>query len=199
MVNKNLHRASEMSEWLRGRWREIDVDGSQKAIANERKQMETMLENKLAEDLLSIFEKAEGIKKLWPRNSFITEKIILFKDGSSFHKQEIYDRLKIIAGKAKNDIKVHENFIEALRLLFYYGSEDTGLVPREDAKNLIKKKEFFGIIWSTAVCHPLNRRLIGDLEKYLEVIEKWFDDKDFLARPAWWKALIADKQKPEAK
>lgn len=195
MVNKNLSRASEVSEWLRAQWRDFDVDGSQKALADLRKQIEDVLGKRLANDLLARFEKPDGIKELWPGDSFIAEKKILLKDGTFFHNEENYSKLRIIAEEAKSNIKVHENFVEALRLFFYYSTGHGEWVLAEDAKVLIKKSGFFGIIWFTAICRPLNRRFIGSMEEYIKPLELIVDDRKFFERPLWWKALITDKAK----
>ena len=102
MVNKNLFRVSEISEWLRGKLRDSDFMDSQRAFTGTRNKILEALNKSLAEDLLKRFKRQDGIKELWPSNSFVSEKRILLKDDSSFHTTEIHDRLKEFRGHALN-------------------------------------------------------------------------------------------------
>ncbi|TRZ48783.1 hypothetical protein D4Q80_03305 [bacterium] len=194
MINKNLFRVSEMAEWLRGKLRDSDFMDSEKAFVDIRKEITGILEKKLTEDLLNRFERSDGIKELWPGDMFGTEKVILFKGDASFHTQDRYSRLKTIADKAKNNIEIQKNFVEFLRMLFYYATEGVlGWVSREDVIKLVQKEAFFKIIWTTSVCRPLNMRLVGSLEGYIKQLSAVVTDEKYFDRPQWWQALIADK------
>lgn len=190
MVKKNLFRSSDMAEWLRKKFRHSDIDGQQRTLINVKKEIDAILEERLVEDLLSRFEKKGGIHDLWPNESFISEKLVLCKDGTSFHKKEVYEKLSVIAKKAEFNIEIQNNFVEALRIFLYYATNHSGWVTPEEAQQLVKKKEFFNIIWSAAVCRSLNRRLVGSFEEYLHKMEDVFKDNNFFKRPAWWVALI---------
>lgn len=194
MINKNLFRVSEMAEWLRGKLRDSAFMDSEKAFSDIQKEITDILEKKLTEDLLTRFERSDGIKGLWPGDMFGTEKKILFKDDTLFHAQDSYDRLKVIADKAKNNLEIQKNFVEFLRMLFYYATEGVlGWVSHEDVIKLVKKEEFFKIIWNASICRPLNRRLVGSLEGYIKKLSAVITDEKYFERLQWWQALIADK------
>ena len=193
MINKNLFRVSEISEWLSGKLRDSDFMDSQKAFADTRNKILEILNKNLAADLLRRFERQDGIKELWPSNSFVSEKRILLKDESSFHTTGTYDKLKEISKKAKENIEIQKNFVEALRLLCYGATDGIGWVTQQDAQKLINKKDFFGSVWNGATCRPLNRRLVGSLEGYVKGLSSVVTDEKTFERPQWWLALIADK------
>jgi len=194
MINKNLVRVSEMAEWLRGKLRDLEFMDSEKAFSEIRKEINDILEKKLTDDLLNRFERTDGLKELWPGDMFGTEKTILFKGDSPFHSADAYTKLQAIADKAKNNIEIQKNFVELLRMLFYYATEGClGWVSHEDVVKLIQKQGFFKIIWKATTCRPLNRRLIGSLEDYINRLSSVIADKDYFERPQWWLALTADK------
>ena len=194
MVNKNLFRASEISEWLRGKLEERSFMDSEKAFAGIAKEIADILEKRLTSDLLNSFDRTDGIKELWPGEMFGSEKTILFKSDSSFHTAESYAKLKAIAGKAKDNIEIQKNFYEFLRMLFYYATEGgLGGVSHEDIIKLVQKQEFLAIIWQATICRPLNRRLIGSLEDYMKRLSSVIADANYFKRPKWWLALTADK------
>lgn len=196
MIQNNLFRVSEISEWLRGKLRDRSFMDSEKAFTDIAKEITDMIEKQLAEDLLGRFEKKDGIKELWPGDMFGTEKSILFKYDSIFHSADSRIKLKAIADKAKDNIEIQKNFVEFLRMLFYYATEGClGWVSHEDVIKLVQNKEFFEIIWQATTCRPLNRRLIGSLEGYINRLGSVITDKDYFKRPQWWLALTADQEK----
>lgn len=195
MIKKNLFRASEIAEWLRGKLRNSHFFDREKAFVDLRNEITVILEKKLTEDLLNRFEKTDGIKELWPNDMYGTEKQILFKDGTTFHTQENYVKLKIIADKAKNTLEIQKNFVELLRMLCYGATEGImGWVTQEDVRKLIGKKDFFNIIWTASVCRPLNRRLVGSLEEYIKQLSLVVQDQGYFERPPWWLTLVANKE-----
>ena len=194
MINNNLFRVSEMSEWLRGKLRDRSFMDSEKAFADIAKEITDILEKQLTDDLLNRFDKTDGIKELWPEDMFGTEKTILFKADSLFYRAESYAKLRVVADKAKNNIEIQKNFVEFLRMLFYYATKGClGWVSHEDIVNLVKKQEFFKIIWQATTCRALNRRLIGSLEDYIKQLSSVITDENCFKRPQWWLALIVDK------
>jgi len=130
---------------------------------------------------------------LWPSNSFVSEKRILLKDDSSFHTAETHNKLKELSEKAKKDIEMQKNFVEALRMLCYGATDGIGWVTQQEVQKLINKKEFFGSVWNGATCRPLNRRLVGSLEDYIKSLSSIVTDDKTFERPRWWLALTADK------
>ena len=193
MINKNLFRVSEISEWLSGKLRESDFMDSQRAFADMRNKILEALNKNLAEDLIKRFERQDGIKELWPSNSFVSEKRIFLKDDSSFHTVETHDKLKKLSKKAKENVEIQKNFVEALRMLCYGATDGIGWVTQEEVRGLINKKDFFESVWTGATCRPLNRRLIGSLEDYIKKLSSVVTDVKTFERPKWWLALIADK------
>jgi hypothetical protein len=193
VINKNLFRVSEIAEWLRDKLRDSDFLGQEKLFSDIRKEIVGILEKKLSEDLLNRFERTDGIKELWPGDMFRTEKEILLKDGTLFHTQESYLKLKNIADKAKSNLEIQKNFVELLRMLFYGATEGISWVTQEEVRKLIGKKDFFDIVWAASVCRPLNRRLIGTFEQYIKPLSSVVEDQNCFERPSWWLALIADK------
>ena len=193
MINKNLFRVSEISEWLSGKLRDSDFMDSQRAFTDTRNKILEALNKNLAEDLLKRFERQDGIKELWPSNSFVSEKRILLKDDSSFHTAETHNKLKELSEKAKKDIEMQKNFVEALRMLCYGATDGIGWVTQQEVQKLINKKEFFGSVWNGATCRPLNRRLVGSLEDYIKSLSSIVTDDKTFERPRWWLALTADK------
>ncbi len=193
MINKNLFRVSEISEWLRGKLRDSDFMASQRAFTDTRNKILEALNKSLAEDLLKRFERQDGIKELWPSDSFVSEKIILLKEGSSFHTAGTHYKLKELSKKAKKNIEIQKNFVEALRMLCYGATDGIDWANQEEVRGLINKKDFFESIWNGATCSPLNRRLIGSLEGYIKKLSSVVTDEKIFERPQWWLALIADK------
>ncbi|MBI5452824.1 hypothetical protein HY945_05155 [Candidatus Gottesmanbacteria bacterium] len=193
MINKNLFRVSEISEWLSGKLRDSDFMDSQRAFTDTRNKILEALNKNLAEDLLKRFERQDGIKELWPSNSFVSEKRILLKDGSSFHTAETHNKLKELSEKAKENIEIQKNFVEALRMLCYGATDGIGWATQQEVQKLINKKEFFGSVWNGATCRPLNRRLVGSLEDYIKSLSSIVTDDKTFERPRWWLALTADK------
>jgi len=194
IINNNLFRASEMSAWLRGKLRDRSFMDSDKAFSDIKKQINDILEKQLTDDLLNRFDRIDGIKELWPRDMFETEKIILFKSDSPYHSAKSYSKLQAIADKAKNNIEIQKNFVEFLRMLFYYSAEGClGWVSNEDVIKLVQKQEFFKIIWQATTCRPLNKRLIGSLESHIKQFGFVVTDENYFNRPQWWLALTADK------
>ncbi len=193
IVNKNLHRASDIAEWLRVKFRGADPAGQFKVLADVKKEINEILWKRLTRDILARLEKTEGIKNFWPRESFVAEKRLLCKDGTLFHTSETYVTLNALAIKAKNNLIIQNNFVEVLRMLFYGTTDYMNWIEPGDVKKLIEKKDFFEIIWNGATFKPLNRRLVGSLEEYIKKLcSVGFEDKYFV-RPDWWVALIADK------
>jgi len=194
MINKNLFRVSEMAEWLRGKLRDSSFMDSEKVFSEIRKEINDILQNKLTGDLLNRFDRTDGMKELWPGDLFGTEKTILFKSDSPFHSVDSYTKLQSIAGKARNNIEIQKNFVEFLRMLFYYATEGAlGWAPQEEVIKLISKKEFFKIIWDGSICRPLNRRLVGSLEGYINRLSSVITTNNYFERPQWWLSFIADK------
>lgn len=194
MIINNLFRVSEMSEWLRVKLRDRSFMDSEKAFADIAEEISDILEKQLTDDLLKRFDRVDGIKELWPGEMFGTEKTILFKGDSPFHSVDVYTKLQAIADKAKNNIEIQKNFVELLRMLFYYATEGClGWVSHEEVVKLVQKQEFFKIIWKATTCRPLNRRLIGALEDYLNRLNSAIADKNCFERPQWWLAFTADK------
>jgi hypothetical protein len=193
MINQNLFRVSEISEWLSGKLRDSDFMDSQRAFTDTRNKILEALNKNLTEDLLKRFERQDGIKELWPSNSFVSEKRILLKDDASFHTTEIHDRLKEISQKAKGNIEIQKNFVEALRMFCYGATDGIGWVTQEEVRKLINKKDFFESVWNGATCRPLNRRLVGSLEEYIKRLSSVVSDEKTFERPQWWLALTADK------
>lgn len=193
IVNKNLHRASDVAEWLLVKFsREADPAGKFKALSDVKKEIYEALWKKLTEDLLLRFEKVNGIKELWPGEFFVTEKNLLFKGGTFFHNEDIYAKLNNLADSAKDNVEIQNNFVEALRMLFYYAKDNMGWIEPGDAQKLIQKKEFFDIIWNGATRKPLNLRLVGTLEGYIKILSSIGIEDKYFIRPDWWIALIAD-------
>jgi hypothetical protein len=190
IVHKNLSRVSEVAEWLRNKFNDHDPTGRVKQLKDLQVEIDGILSKKLAEDILGRFQRKDGIKEIWPSDAFISEKRILFKHDSFFHKAEIYDELKVIAGRAKDDIEVQKNFIEVLTLFLFYAVEHSGWVSPEEVRPLILKKEFFSIIWDAAVARPLNRRTVGSLEGNLDRLKAIITDDTYIKRPDWWTAFI---------
>ena len=194
IINKNLFRVSEMSEWLSGKLRDSDFMDSERAFSDARNKILEVLSKSLAEDLLKRFERQDGIKELWPSNSFVSEKRILLKDGTSFHTAEIHGKLKELSEKAKENIEIQKNFVEALRMFCYGATDGIGWATQEEVLKLINKKVFFESLWRGATCHPLNRRLVGSLEEYIKRLSAGITDEKTFERPLWWLALTADKR-----
>jgi hypothetical protein len=181
-LNNFANQIWKSAEWLRGKLRDSAFMDSKKAFSDIQKEITDILEKKLTEDLLTRFERSGGIKGLWPGDMFGTEKAILFKGDTLFHAQDSYDRLKAIADKAKNNLEIQKNFVEFLRMLFYYATEGVlGWVSHEDVIKLVKKEEFFKIIWNVAICRPFNRRLIGSLEGYIKQLSAIITDENILS------------------
>lgn len=193
IINKNLHRASDVSEWLRGKMRDSDLFEQSKAFADTRKEIQEILGKQIADDLLKRFERADGMKELCPSDFFISEKKIFLKDSTFFHSTDSYGRLKNISERAKDNTEIQKNFVEALRMLCYGATGGIEWATQEEVQQLIKKKEFFSIIWSAAVCRPLIRPLVGWLEGYIKRLSSVVQDEKHFERPQWWQALIADK------
>ena len=198
VINKNLFRVSEVSEWLRDKLRDRSFMDSGKAFVDIAKEITDVLGKQLTDDLLDCFNRTDGIKELWPGDMFGTEKTILFKGDSSFHSEEAYVKLQAIADKAKDNIEIQKNFVELIRMLFYYATEGSlGWVSHEDVVALVKKAEFFKIVWQATTCRPLNRRLVGSLEGYVKRLENGDTAENYFKRPQWWLVLIADKKEEE--
>ncbi len=198
VINKNLFRVSEVSEWLRDKLRDRSFMDSGKAFVDIAKEITDVLGKQLTEVLLDRFNRTDGIKELWPGDMFGTEKTILFESDSSFHSGESYVRLQAIADKAKDTIETQKNFVELIRMLFYYATEgNLGWVSHEDVVALVKKAEFFKIVWQATTCRPLNRRLVGSLEGYVKRLENGDTAENYFKRPQWWLVLIADKKDEE--
>jgi len=192
LLDKNMHRVSEISEWLREKMRDTHLIPPAKAFSGTRNKILKILGSGLVADLLKRFEKRDGIKELWPRDSYVSEKMILLKDKTPFHNDDLYKELRAVAGSSKDNIEVQKNFVETLRMFFYGATDGNGWVNPEEVQNLIKKKAFFEIIWNAAICQPLNRRLVGSLEDYIKKLSPIVQDAEYFKRPEWWKALIVD-------
>lgn len=190
MISRNLFRVSKISEVLYGKINAPDFFERGKAFENTRKEIKNILEKALTDDLLNRFSMPDGIHGLWPQYSFAMEKQLLFKDGTLFHRDGIYKRLREISKKAKFDVEVQKNCFEMLQMLCHGAVEVGGWSRPEDVKQLLKKKKFFSIIWNGAVCKPLNRRFVGSIEADIQKLDPEFNE--CFNRPRWWNALVAE-------
>lgn len=116
-----------------------------------------------------------------------------------FHIAEIYGKLKELSEKAKENIEIQKNFVETLRMFCYGATDGIGWVTQEEVRELINKKDFFESVWHGATCRPLNRRLVGSLEKYIKRLSTGITEEKTFERPQWWLALTADKVEDKSK
>ena len=147
----------------------------------------------LSDQIIDRFKRDDGINKLWGKDSYIPEKRLLFYKNSLFHNNSIYDRLREISKEAPNNPIIQKNFVEYTRMLFYASTNHVGWTEPEEARNLLKEKEFMDIVWTAVVSRRMNRRTVGSLEKDRKMIIKEFlKDEKALPVPNWWKDLISD-------
>ena len=153
---------------------------------------ETM-EKALVEQLVERFSKIDGIKELWGEHHR-SEKRLLFYVNSSFHNEEVYRALRNIAAGASKNPEIHKNFYEYTVMLFDGAVEESNLAPKGEVQKLLEeKKELIDIAWKATVSRQMNRRSVGDLDRYRsKIIEAGILNEEQLKTPAWYEELISD-------
>ncbi len=145
------------------------------------------------EQLVERFSKIDGIKELWGEHHR-SEKRLLFYVNSSFHNEEVYRALRNIAAGASRNPEIHKNFYEYTVMLFDGATGELSLAPKGDIQKLLKEKnELIDIAWKATVSRQMNRRSVGDLDRYRsKIIEAGILNEEQLKTSAWYEELISD-------
>ncbi len=148
------------------------------------------LESALAEQLIERFSKVDGFNEL--TISTRPEAWLLFTEHTAFHNETVYNQLRKISHQASKSIQIHKNFIAYARKLFYAAVDRDPFVD-EDAKKLVKRKEFLDIIWNAVLSKRLAKNTIYSLEKQrIKIIKNILNDETALPVPEWWYEVLGD-------
>lgn len=193
LAAKIVSQASEILEALRSSSFERDFFDDKKTFQEAHKEVKKILEKALSDQIVDRFKRVDGIKELWGKDRYIPEKHLLFHKHPLFHNRDIYDRLKEISKESPDSLEIQKNFLEYVRMLFYAATEYVDWAEQEKARELLREKELMDIIWQAVISRPMNRRMVGSLERErIKIIKDIFQDKGALPVPHWWIELVSD-------
>lgn len=123
-------------------------------------------------DLIERFSTRDGISSLWPKDSHLVEKTVLFDKNYRFYSSEMIDKLRGIARSAHESEIVQVNFLEYLNLLAYGFQRILSPLSADVLRPLAKDREIIDIAWSAATARRLQPRVIGSLEETRKLLEE---------------------------
>ena len=166
--------------------------GDQERLAHElRGQLAAEVEPLVADNLIIRLRDKGTISNLWGHDQHLTEKWVLFRDGSAIWQSERRKRMLETLRQAGNDPAIHSNAVELIHLISHGLQEGLGFAyGSQKLAKLLEDKEITISLWNAATARPLQFRSLSRMREIRKQFGSTCGTPEELALPEWLEEKI---------